>query len=483
MLIPIILSGGSGTRLWPVSRESHPKPFMKLPDGLSLLQKTFMRASELPDVTEILTVTNRDYFFSTKDEYSQIYSLTNKNININFLLEPKSRNTAPAIAMAALKVLDTYGDDAVMLVMAADHLVEGIDAFNRAVMQAYELSQNNYLSTFGIKPVQPETGYGYIECGSSYDEERYHVARFIEKPSLDYAVELISSERYLWNSGMFCFKASAILENLCIHANDIYQAALACWEQTKSKGEHQSATTEIDEHSFHHIEDISIDYAVMEKADNIVVVRADFTWSDIGSWDAVSKLAESDNQGNRVCGEAILVDTHNTYIQSENRLVAAIGLKDVFIVDSPDALLVAHQSRAQDVKKVVAQLKLQDHESYKLHRTVVRPWGTYTVLEEGQGFKLKRIVVKPGAKLSLQMHHHRSEHWVVVSGVANVTNGEQSFLLKTNESTFIPAGNKHRLENPGLVDLVLIEVQNGAYLGEDDIVRFEDSYGRVNAAV
>ncbi|MBZ0097395.1 MAG: mannose-1-phosphate guanylyltransferase/mannose-6-phosphate isomerase, partial [Sulfuricella sp.] len=305
------------------------------------------------------------------------------------------------------------------------------------------------------------------------------VSRFVEKPTQDVAKEYLATGRYLWNSGMFCFKAGVILQELEIHAPQLHQAALACWEATKEKTGPKDGMVDIDPATFTHVPDISIDYAIMERSENVVVVPSDFSWSDIGSWSAVSDLVRPDEAGNRVVGEAILVDTENTYIQSENRLVAAVGLEHLIIVDTPDALLVANRDRVQDVKKVVEQLKLQAHESYKLHRTVSRPWGTYTVLEDGPRFKIKRIVVKPGASLSLQMHHHRSEHWIVVCGMARVVNGEREIFVNTNESTFIPAGHKHRLENPGILDLVMIEVQSGEYLGEDDIVRFEDVYGRI----
>lgn len=489
MLIPVILSGGAGTRLWPVSREAHPKPFMKLADGQSLLQKTFLRAAGLEGVGEILTITNREYYFKTKDEYADAANAS--SVLNSFLLEPVGRNTAPAIALGAMKIVAEHGPDALMLVLAADHLIENTEAFSLAVKAAGEAAAQGMLATFGIVPSAPETGFGYIETGPDTPHSGQAgcraARRFVEKPSLDTAREYFASGRYLWNSGMFCFKAGVILRELEAHAPHLYQSALACWETTRAKPGNHAAMMEIDPASFTHVPDISIDYAVMEKASlppeggvgRVVVVPGDFGWSDIGSWGAVSALTRPDEAGNRVVGEAILVDTENTYIQSESRLVAAVGLEHLIIIDTPDALLVADRDQTQDVKKVVEQLKLQAHESYRLHRTVSRPWGAYTVLEEGPRFKIKRIVVKPGASLSLQMHHHRSEHWVVVSGMARVINGETELFVNTNESTFIPPGHKHRLENPGIIDLVMIEVQSGEYLGEDDIVRFGDHYGRV----
>ncbi|MDP1898442.1 MAG: mannose-1-phosphate guanylyltransferase/mannose-6-phosphate isomerase, partial [Sulfurimicrobium sp.] len=354
----------------------------------------------------------------------------------------------------------------------ADHLIEDHAAFAAAVKQAEKFAELGQLVTFGIVPSAPETGFGYIEA------EGNTVKRFVEKPSYETAQEYVSSGRFLWNSGMFCFRAGAMLEQLKRHAPDIYQHAQKCWEATRAANLNNLAMVEIDADTFAAIPENSIDYAVMEKTDQVAVVPGSFGWSDIGSWNAVSELSAPDNAGNRVIGEAILVDVGNSFIQSEGRMVAAIGLDNIMIVDTPDALLVADRDHAQDVRQVVQQLKGMNHDSYKLHRTVARPWGTYTVLEEGANFKIKRIVVKPGASLSLQMHYHRSEHWVVVSGTASIVNNEKEMLVRTNESTYIPIGHKHRLENPGLTDLVMIEVQSGEYLGEDDIVRFDDVYGR-----
>jgi len=477
MLVPVILSGGAGTRLWPVSREGHPKPFMKMPDGQSLLAKAFLRGSALVGDGAIVTVTNREYFFITKDELDAVPLATRpKHV---LLLEPEARNTAPAVAMAALWIKEKFGGDAVMLVMAADHLIADQSAFERAVGKTRALAAQGRLVTFGIKPTRPETGFGYIERGAALgDPECFQVKRFVEKPDAERAKQLLATGESYWNSGMFCFTAASVLSALEKHAPDVLSASVACWRASQPRNSEGSQLFDFDPATFGRIPEISVDYAIMERAGNVAMVSCDFGWSDVGSWTAISELVAPDAQNNRVIGNAVVLDSRDSYIQSEERLVATIGVADLLIVDTKDALLVADRSKAQDVRKIVSELKSKGHESYKSHRTVFRPWGTYTVIEEGPSFKIKRIVVKPGASLSLQMHKHRSEHWVVVSGTAKVVNGEAESQVGTNESTYIPAGRKHRLENAGSKDLVLIEVQSGDYLGEDDIVRFEDKYGR-----
>lgn len=477
MLIPTILSGGAGTRLWPVSREAHPKPFMRLPDGQSLLQKTLARAA-LEGVEHVLTVTNKEYYFQTRDEYAQVSGA--RRLNLEFLLEPAGRNTAPAIAMAALRVQALHGDEAIMLVLPADHVIEDLSGFAAAVKRARDLAAQGYLCTFGIQPTEPETGYGYIEQGGALTRpddgpQAYAVNRFVEKPDLETARAYLDAGTFLWNAGMFCFKPAVMLDALERLAPDVYRAAQACWQASNTDME----PLVLDAETFTAAPAISFDYAVMEQAERVAVVACDFGWSDVGSWSAAGELADLDAEGNRTVGETLCVDSHNCYVHSDGRLVATLGVEDLVVVDTPDALLVANRDRCQDVKQIVERLKAEGHEAYRFHRTVHRPWGTYTVLEEGDRFKMKRIVVKPGAELSLQMHHHRSEHWIVVSGTAKVINGEREYLVRSNESTYVPAGNQHRLTNPGVIELVMIEVQSGDYLGEDDIVRVEDNYGRI----
>jgi mannose-1-phosphate guanylyltransferase len=474
MLIPVVLSGGAGTRLWPVSREGRPKPFMKLADGETLLGKTYSRALACGSVTEVLTITNRDYYFQSKDVWQ---AETRSKVPLRFLLEPVGRNTAPAILMGALMLRAQHGDGAVMLVLPADHLIRDAGAFQADVAAAETLAGLGFLVTFGIPPVRPETGFGYIAAGDAIADAAGHsVAGFIEKPDLDRAVAMLAQGGHYWNSGMFCFRVGTLLDAFARLSPGLLGHAEACWQATAEGC--SEAYCELDAETFCGLEDISIDYAIMEKAANVAVIPARFDWTDVGSWNALAELVEADQAGNRSLGEVINIGSRNCFVQSEDRLVATLGLADLVIVDTPDALLISHRDETQRVKEVVRQLKDVGHESYRLHRTVARPWGTYSVLEVGDRYKIKRIEVKPGAALSLQMHYHRSEHWIVVSGTARITNNDKVMLVQSNESTYIPAGHPHRLENPGIIDLVMIEVQSGEYLGEDDIVRFDDVYGR-----
>ena len=481
MLVPIILSGGTGTRLWPVSRSAYPKPFMRMGDGETLLAKTLERALRCARGGPVLTVTGRDYYFLSRDEYA---SHAGADLDrLPFLLEPAGRNTAPAIVLAALHALEHVGSEATLLVLPADHLIRDVDAFLADVARADALAQDGWLVTFGIRPSHPETGFGYLRMGAAIRRDEHpasgrEVAAFVEKPDMQTAESYVAGGDYVWNSGMFCFRADRLLAVAAEVCPDVLQAARACHAQAIN---HESPV-EYAREAFLAQPEISLDYAVMERAPKVAVVPASFDWSDIGSWKAMSDLeAEADGEGNRVRGQAILVESTNCYIQSDTRMVAAVGVSDLVIVDTGDAVLVSHRERAQQVKLVVERLRATNHAAASVHPTVHRPWGSYTVLEDAQDCKVKRLTVKPGHVLSLQLHHRRSEHWTVVDGTAKVRIGEREFLLGRNESAYIPMDTVHRLENPTTQDIHLIEVQCGDYFGEDDIVRLEDRYGRAPA--
>ena len=477
MIVPVIISGGAGTRLWPVSRESRPKPFMQVKDGLTLLQSTLLRAAAVPGTEEVLLVTNQEYYFQSREQLEALHGKLGRT-RAAFLLEPVGRNTAAAVAMSAFMAAERHGSQTLLLVMPADHLVEDVPAFVKVVETAQAPAAAGAFVTFGIVPTGPETGYGYIECAGKWKQGTVSdVKRFVEKPDFERAKGFLATGNYLWNAGMFCLRADAILNAMERYAPEIHAKTRESWRRSLEAAK-DPAAVKIEGEVFPKVSAISIDYAVMEKADNVKVIPSEFGWSDIGSWRSVSELVPPDAKGNKVVGEAVLVETGNTYVQGEGRMIATVGVDNLIVVDTPDALLVGHRDKMQLVKDVVDKLRVDGHESARWHRTVHRPWGTYTVLEEGPHYKMKRIVVKPGASLSLQLHKRRSEHWVVVSGTAEVVNGEQTLRLEHDQSTYIPAGNKHRLSNPGADDLMIIEVQTGSYLGEDDIVRFEDKYGR-----
>lgn len=484
-VIPVILSGGAGTRLWPVSRSAYPKPFMRMADGESLLYKTLDRALRMASDGHVLTVTGRDYYFLSRDDYARHPHAQRERLP--FLLEPVGRNTAPAVLLAAMYVAEHFGADATLLVLPADHLIRDVDAFVADARRAAAIAADGRLVTFGIVPTAPETGFGYIRTGPPLDrggasDTAREIVAFVEKPDRQTAQRYLDSGEYLWNSGMFCFRADALLDAARQHCPDVLGAARACHASAGGSG----SPVEFERDSFARMPDISLDYAIMERAGNRAVVPATFDWSDIGSWKAVSELEadiQTDAAGNRVRGSAIVIESENCYIQGDKRMVAAVGVKNLLIVDTGDAVLVADRERAQQVKLVVDQLRKSGHDSARFHQTVHRPWGSFTVLEDEADCKVKRLTVKPGGVLSLQLHHRRSEHWTVVSGTAKVRVGDREFLLGRNESTYIPAETLHRLENPGDADAHLIEVQCGDYFGEDDIVRLEDKYGRAGASI
>jgi mannose-1-phosphate guanylyltransferase/mannose-6-phosphate isomerase len=461
---PIILAGGTGSRLWPLSRELYPKQLLRLTNHTSLLQTTLLRVHGLPNVLPPVIVVGEDHRFITKSQVEELESFEEFSI----LLEPVGKNTAPAICGAA-EFCRQQGEDVVLLVLPADHVMMNTGKFEEAVLRAAELALDGAIVTFGIKPSGPETGYGYIEQG-----EDNRVVSFKEKPDLAVAVEYISKGNYFWNSGMFAFTIKTFTQEMEKFAPEM----LASMAASVEKGVRDGRFYRFDKTAMIKCPSDSIDYVLMEKTSIAAVVAADLGWSDIGSWQALWNVLEKDEDGNVSKGDVLLEDTKNCLVKSENKLVATVGMEDTLVVETADAILVAPLSRSQDVKKVVNRLKKEKRKEFSLHTTVYRPWGSYTVLEEQPRFQIKRITVIPGAKLSLQMHHHRHEHWVVVSGTARITNGDQEILLHENQSTYIPAGTTHRLENPGVISLELIEVQNGSYLGEDDIVRFDDVYGR-----
>ena len=471
-IIPIILSGGAGTRLWPISRRMHPKPFMEVA-GKPLLAHALERAALVAD--EALIVTNQDHYFLTENLLKETLSAP----KISYLLEPKGRNTAPAIALAVRHIQKAYGDGAVCLVLAADHLISDDAAFEKAVGQASDQAQDGNLVVFGVRPTAPETGYGYLEVAAAVDGPQA-LKSFVEKPDRATAEQYLAEGRYYWNSGMFCFSAGVMAANMATHSSDVWAASEAAFAEAQE----EASVTRFQEDSFIAQPDISIDYAVMEKAENIAMVPAGFGWSDVGSWEAVAQAHEADADGNSAVGadKTQFVETRNTHIESTShteKVTAAIGVENLVIIDTPDALLVADRAKSQDVKLVVEALKVAaDNELTELPATVHRPWGTYAALKQEDGYQVKRITVKPGQKLSLQYHNKRAEHLVVTQGQAIVQVGDEEFETGPGEYRYIPLGEKHRLTNIGDTELVLVEVQVGSYLGEDDIVRLEDIYGR-----
>jgi mannose-1-phosphate guanylyltransferase len=461
------MAGGSGTRLWPLSRGNYPKQFLTLAGEHTMLQSTLHRLNGLAHSPAML-ICNEEHRFIAAEQVRQL-GIEHSGI----FLEPVGRNTAPAIALAAFKAIE-HGDDPLLLVLAADHIINDTAAFQHCVNQAAELAKQDKLVTFGIVGNKPETGYGYIKRGEQY-QTGYVVDSFVEKPDADTAEKYIASGEYYWNSGMFLFKASRYLDELKAFRSDIYAAC----EKAMQVQNDDMDFVRVDTAAFEACPDESVDYAVMEQTKDAVVVPMDAGWSDVGGFAALWEVSKQDENGNAFTGDVKFVNTKNTLVLGEDKLVATVGVEDLVIVNTKDAVLVAHKSESQKVKAIVQQLKDEQRTEATLHREVYRPWGKYDSVDSGERFQVKRITVKPGAKLSVQMHHHRAEHWIVVSGTAKVQIDDTEQFVTENESVYIPITAVHALENPGKVDLELIEVQSGSYLGEDDIVRFEDRYGRV----
>jgi mannose-1-phosphate guanylyltransferase/mannose-6-phosphate isomerase len=468
-IIPVILSGGSGTRLWPLSRKQYPKQYLPLAGDNTMLQETILRLSDLDNLTDPIIICNADHRFLVAEQCQQI-DITNPTI----LLEPIGRNTAPAITAAALQSLKQT-DDAVLLVLSADHVIQDVGVFHQAINIASNQAQEGKLATFGIVPTDANTGYGYIKSSVDSNNGAHKVEEFVEKPDLETAEKYLEQGNYLWNSGMFMFKAATLIDELTTHSPEIVTSV----NDAVNNAVQDLDFIRLDKQAFESSLSDSIDYALMEKSDNVVVVPLDAKWNDIGAWSALHDIGTKDANGNVIKGDVITQDTTNTYINANHHMVATIGVDNLIIIDTPDATFIATQNQAQEVKSIVESLKASGRCESSAHRKVYRPWGWYDSIESGEYFQVKRLHVKPGAKLSLQMHHKRAEHWVVVSGTATVTNGEQTFSLNKGESTYIPLGVTHSLENQTNEPLEIIEVQSGAYLGEDDIVRFKDAYGRV----
>ncbi len=469
-IIYYIMAGGEGMRLWPMSRSHFPKQLHTLLGDSSLLQQSISRLLKITDPENILIGTRDDLYFSIKEQWENLGLKSNPWL----ILEPLSRNTAPAIALAVHAVREKFGEDVIMVTLAADHVIKKQKRFEQLLKTGAEIAAEGNIVTFGIVPAYPETGYGYINIGKKLQKDAYKVAQFKEKPSYNLARKYVKSGKYLWNSGMFIFDTAVMAESLEKFSKDVWKTSLQVW---KNRDE-QKDTIKFNSRSFSRFPGISIDYAVMEKAGKRAVIKADFGWCDVGCWHMVHEMSKKDKNGNVFSGDVYSVDTKSTFIKTEKRFVAAVGLENLIVIDTPDALLISDKERSQDVKTVVNKLKEDKSELTKFHTTVYRPWGNYTVLEEGPGYKIKRVVVKPKQQLSLQKHLNRSEHWVVVSGKARIICGENSILLKSNESVFIAKGRKHRITNPYRNEVVIIEVQTGAYIAEDDIVRFQDIYER-----
>ncbi len=470
MIIPVILAGGSGTRLWPMSRQHYPKQLLKLFGDRTMLQQTLLRLEGVADLASPIVVCNEEHRFMVAEQLHEI-GLSKSSI----ILEPVARNTAPALALAAIHA-QALAENPILLVLSADHMIKDVPAFHSALSQAVEAAQAGHLATFGVNPTRPETGYGYIKAklDRSSSTNFYPVEQFVEKPDLLTAEKYLAEGCYYWNSGMFVFQTESFLRELEKHSPDVVAAA----EQAKISSVQDLDFIRVNREAFSQAPNISIDYALMEKSKNVVCVPFSAGWSDVGDWKSFWDLSEKDASGNSLIGDSIDIGSTNTLVFSQDKLVATLGVNNLMIVNTPDAVLVADQSQAQQVKSLITQIEKQKRSEHLQHREIYRPWGCYDAIDTGDRYQVNRIRVKPGGSLSLQVHHHRAEHWIVVKGTALVQKGEETLLLSENESTYIPVGTRHRLSNPGKIPLELIEVQSGPYLKDDDVVRYEDSYGR-----
>ncbi|HTF96925.1 MAG TPA: mannose-1-phosphate guanylyltransferase/mannose-6-phosphate isomerase [Cellvibrio sp.] len=470
MIIPVILAGGSGTRLWPMSRQHYPKQLLKLFGDKTMLQQTILRLNGVANLAPPIVVCNEEHRFMVAEQLHEIGQGRG-----SIILEPVARNTAPALALAAIHA-KSLAENPILLVLSADHMIKDVNAFHIALDDAITAAQSGHLATFGVNPTRPETGYGYIKTkiDSGAASIFYPVAQFVEKPDLLTAEKYLAEGCYYWNSGMFVFQTNIFLSELAQQSSDVVHAA----EQAKLKAVQDLDFIRVDRESFSQAPNISIDYALMEKSNNVVCVPFNAGWSDVGDWKSFWDLSEKDDSGNSLIGDSIDIGSTNTLVFSQDKLVATLGVNNLMIINTPDAVLVADQSQAQQVKSIITRIEKQKRSEHLQHREIYRPWGCYDAVDTGDRYQVNRIRVKPGGRLSLQIHHHRAEHWIVVKGTALVQKGEETILLSENESTYIPVGTKHRLSNPGKIPLEIIEVQSGPYLKEDDVIRYEDSYGR-----
>lgn len=467
-IVPVILLGGSGTRLWPVSRKNHPKQFLNLTGDQTLLQATLSRLDGIEGLDSSIVLCNEAHRFTTAEQLTEM----NRDLG-DIILEPVGKNTAPAVAIAALRALQKH-DDVLLLVLPADHVIRDTETFQNAVSLAAKAAADDNLVTFGIVPTKPETGYGYVKRGEAVNDSLHKVAQFVEKPDLETAEAYVASGEYYWNSGMFLYKASVFLQEL----EKFNPEMIASCTTALNKSQHDLDFIRLDKESFTSCPSDSIDYAVMENTDRAVTVPLDAGWNDVGSWDALWEIEEKCADGNVLRGDVLTHDSKDCLVRAENKLVTLVGVDNLVVIETKDAVLVAAKNKVQDVKAIVQKLHSDLRSEVELHREVYRPWGKYDGIDEGERFQVKRITVKPGESTSMQMHYHRAEHWIIVSGMAEITCGDKTFMCGENESAFIPQGSKHRISNPGKLPMEMIEVQTGSYLGEDDIVRFEDQYGR-----